>query len=49
MEADFVDVGIGDELQASPWGCPACHYVEDGELEELKEKLKETPNKGGDP
>lgn len=26
-EADFVDIGVGEQ-RVSPWGCPACHWVE---------------------
>jgi hypothetical protein len=28
LECDMVDIGVG-EMQCGPWGCPACHWVED--------------------
>lgn len=30
LERDEVDVGVGD-LPVGPWGCPVCHWVEDGD------------------
>lgn len=29
VEADFVDVGVGVDMQVSPYACPACGWHED--------------------
>lgn len=34
MERDEVDVGVGS-MGAGPWGCPACHYVDEEEVRVL--------------
>jgi len=35
MQRDEVDIGVG-VMQAGPYGCPACHYVE-GEIDDAAE------------